>query len=78
MTSSGICHKCEKIASKFHYNTTFKGNGHDGFWYCDEHGPENTKVFETDMDYSNKNKPLTAGMNRADRRYFERTGKIRK
>lgn len=78
MTSSGKCHKCDNIAFKFHYNAyPFNGNGHDGYWHCKDHGPKDATVTTTQMDYRNKDKPLTAGMNREERRYFARTGKIR-
>lgn len=76
MTSSGLCHICKKICERFHYLTPYNGNGHNGFWHCDEHGPVNPTVTETETDYSNRGKPLTAGMNRAERRLFKRKGRI--
>lgn len=44
MTSSGSCHRCGKLAERFHYRRPLKDAGyHDGFWHCVEHGP-NTKT----------------------------------
>lgn len=41
MTSSGICHKCDKIANHFHYTRPRKDefDTHEGFWHCEDHGP---------------------------------------
>jgi len=71
MTSSGTCHKCGKICSKFYYTEEYIGNGHKGFWHCDEHGPKE-EITTTELS---RGKPLNSGMNRADRRALKRKGK---
>ena len=76
MTANGECYKCGKLANHFHYNQPYQGAGHDGFWHCAEHGPRKQTVFETAVDFSNREKPLTAGMNRAERRFFKRKGRL--
>ena len=70
MTASGNCDTCGKLAKGFHYRTPYNGNGHDGFWYCEEHSPSKQKSSE--ITESSRGKELTSGMNRAERRAFER------
>jgi len=73
VTSSGLCHQCGKIAYKFHYNKPFSGNGHDGFWHCAEHGPQEEIKTTTELS---RGKPMNSGMNRAERRALKIKGKV--
>lgn len=77
MTASGNCRQCGKVATSFHYNKPYDGNGHDGFWHCDEHGPvmmrtgrRYGKTFASKQEEEIEKQ--MEGMGRRQRREFQR------
>lgn len=73
MTASGTCHACEKVAFKFHYITSYNGDGkHDGYWHCEDHGP--SSITESSRGKSKETEYDMSRMNRAERRFYARKG----
>lgn len=67
MTSSGNCHKCNKIATNFHYITPCYAKEQNGYWHCGEHGPSSNPIKLSER-FIFEQKYEKLGPNRAARR----------